>query len=95
MSEAITEVAEEQRHRTVTITVNNRSVEIEGPRVTGLAIKQAAIAQGVSIELDFQLAEIKKHGEHLIVGDDDVVTINKNSKFVATASDDNSEQTAP
>lgn len=75
--------------RTVTIHVNNKPVEILGPRVTGLQIKQAAIAQGVEIQPDFQLAEIK-HGEQHIVGDADVVTVNKNSEFVATAGDDNS-----
>jgi hypothetical protein len=73
----------------VTITVNNKPVEVEGPRISGLAIKQAAIAQGVEIELDFQLAEIKNN-QREIIGDNDIVTVNKNSKFVATAPDDNS-----
>jgi hypothetical protein len=73
----------------VTIEVNKKSVEVTGPRLSGLAIKQAAISQGVSIELDFQLAEIKPNGRD-IVGDEDVISVNKNSKFVATAADDNS-----
>lgn len=75
--------------RAVTISVNNRPVKIEGPRVSGMQIKQAAIAQGVEIQLDFQLAEIK-HGEQHIIGDDDYVAVNKHSEFVATAGDDNS-----
>ena len=58
--------------------------------VTGLEIKQAAIAQGVPIQLDFQLAEIRPNGEHQIIGDGDVVTVTRHSKFVATAADDNS-----
>lgn len=94
MSEATSAMAE-RTSGLVEIAVNNKPVKVPGPRVTGLEIKQAAITQGVVIELDFQLAEIKKHGEHQILGDDDVVTVNKNSKFVATAADDNSEQIAP
>lgn len=90
MPETSAEVAEERRGRTVTVAVNNRPVEIDGHRVTGLEIKQAAIAQGVPIQLDFQLAEIRPNGEHQIIGDNDVVTITRNSKFVATAADDNS-----
>jgi hypothetical protein len=73
-----------------TITVNTKPVDIEGPRVTGLQIKQAAIEQGVEIKLDYELAEIRPNGEERIIGDDDVVTVNKNSEFVATAGDDNS-----
>jgi hypothetical protein len=90
MSEARSQVAEERQGRTTTITVNNHPVQIEGPRVTGLQIKRAAIAQGVAIELDFQLAEIRAKGEHRIIGNEDVVTVTKHSKFVATAVDDNS-----
>jgi multiubiquitin len=74
----------------ITITVNTKPVKIEGPRVTGLQIKQAAIEQGVDIELEYELAEIRPNGEERIIGDDDVVTVNKNSEFVATAGDDNS-----
>jgi hypothetical protein len=78
-----------KRH-TVSITVNNKAVEIIGPRVTGLQIKEAAIAQGVQIELDFQLSQELPSGETRIVGDTDVVTVNKNSVFTAVAGDDNS-----
>jgi Multiubiquitin len=80
--------AKPQAHR-VTIQVNNKPVEVEGPRISGLEIKQAAIDQGVEIQIDFQLAEIKDT-KRQIIGDDDVVTVNKNSKFIATAPDDNS-----
>jgi hypothetical protein len=77
-------------HRLVTVTVNNKPVKVPGPKATGLEIKEAAIAQGVEIELGFQLALIKPNGKREIVGDDDEVTVNKNSVFVATATDDNS-----
>lgn len=90
MPDAAAQVAEERHGRTVTVTVNNRPVSLESHRVTGLGIKQAAIAQGVPIQLDFQLAEIRPNGEHKVIGDGDVVTVTDHSQFVATAADDNS-----
>ncbi|GII96853.1 multiubiquitin domain-containing protein [Sinosporangium siamense] len=77
-------------HRVVVITVNERPVSIEGPRVTGLRIKQAAIAQGVPIELSFLLSQELPNHHTRPVGDSDVVAVNKNSKFTAVADDDNS-----
>ena len=74
----------------VTITVNEKPVEIAGPKATGLEIKQAAIAQGVNIQLSFVLSEELANRKTKIVGDNDEVTVNKNSKFVAVAPDDNS-----
>jgi hypothetical protein len=74
----------------VTITVNEKPVEIEGPKATGLEIKQAAIAQGVKIELSFVLSEELPNRKTKIVGDTDVVTVTKHSRFVAVAPDDNS-----
>ncbi|NRQ30619.1 hypothetical protein HII36_02020 [Nonomuraea sp. NN258] len=82
--------AEQTGHRVVVIIVNERSVNIEGPRVTGLQIKQAAIEQGVPIELSFLLSEELSNHHTRSVGDSDVVTVNKNSKFTAVADDDNS-----
>lgn len=75
--------------RKVTINVNRKPVDVTGPRLSGLEIKQAAIAQGVAIQLDFQLAEVKKKGRE-IVGDDDQVKVDDDSEFFATATDDNS-----
>jgi Multiubiquitin len=89
MSEAVSEKVSDKIKLTE-ITVNKKPVLIDGPRVTGLQIKEAAIAAGLPIELDFQLKQLKPNGDRPIIGDDDVVTVNKNSKFVATASDDNS-----
>jgi Multiubiquitin len=73
-----------------TMTVNERPVEIDGPRVTGLAIKEAAIAAGLPIGLDFLLTEEEANGRAKVIGDTDVVTVNKNSRFDAVAGDDNS-----
>jgi hypothetical protein len=79
----------DQRHL-VEITVNGSNVTVQGPRATGLEIKQAAIDQGVKIGLDFLLSEELGDRKTRIVGDSDVVTVNKKSAFVAVAPDDNS-----
>lgn len=88
-----TEPAVETAHeaRLVTISVNNKPVKMRSHRATGLEIKEAAIEQGVAIDPDFQLAKIRRNGEHKIVGDDEAVKFNNRTKFVATACDDNSE----
>lgn len=87
MTELATDL--EVHHRTVEITVNKKEVRMDVHRATGLQIKEAAIAQGVQIELDFQLALVHGH-ERRIIGDADTVELHKHEKFVATASDDNS-----
>jgi hypothetical protein len=86
-----TELQEKQgKAHLVTVTVNEKPVELEGPKATGLEIKQAAIAQGVKIEVSFVLSEELPNRRTRIVGDSDEVTINKHSRFVAVAPDDNS-----
>lgn len=75
---------------TTTITVNDRPVEIHKPRVTGLEIKGAAIAAGLPITIEFLLTEELSGGRSRVVGDQDTVTVNKNSRFDAVAGDDNS-----
>jgi hypothetical protein len=74
----------------VVITVNEQPVTVIGSKVSGLQIKEAAIAQGVQIGLDFQLSEELPNGRTRIVGDGDIVTVNKHSRFDAVAGDDNS-----
>lgn len=89
MTEVATDLAEQQQ-RLIEIIVNKKPVQMEERLATGLEIKQAAIAQGVQIELDFQLAEIRGHNERHIIGDTDEIHLHKHQKFVATAGDDNS-----
>lgn len=74
----------------VEITVNGKTVRLAGPRTTGLAIKEAAIAQGVAIQLDFILSEEIGPKKTRLVRDTDDVTIHPGSKFVAIPNDDNS-----
>jgi hypothetical protein len=76
--------------RLVEVSVNERPVNVNGPRVSGLEIKQAAIAQSVPIQLDFVLSEELPNGRSRVVGDDDIITINKQSQFLAIPNDDNS-----
>lgn len=74
----------------VTITVNEKPVTLEGPRTTGLKIKQAAIAQGVAIGLDFVLSEELNDRRSKIVGDNEEITIHPHQRFLCVAPDDNS-----
>lgn len=78
-------------HGTVTVTVNNQPVTLPSHRVTGLQIKQAAIAQGVQIEEDFLLT-LEAHGGRpaRTIGDDDTITVTRHSVFTANDGDDDS-----
>ena len=73
-----------------TITVNGRPVSIAGPKTTGRAIKEATIAAGVPIQLDFILSEELPNRKTRLVRDDVEVSIHEGSAFVALANDDNS-----
>ena len=72
------------------ISVNRKPVGVKEPLVTGLEIKQAAIEQGVAIELDFQLAAVEGDGKQRILGNSDKVDVRDDKTFIATAGDDNS-----
>lgn len=74
----------------VTVRVNETSVTLPGPKATGADIKHAAIAQGVQMDMAFILQEELENGRTQQIGDNDVITINKNSQFLAIAPDDNS-----
>ena len=74
----------------VFITVNRKEVKVDGPRVSGLEIKRAAIEEGLAIELDFQLAMETPDGKQRIIGDSEVVEVTDKAVFFATAGDDNS-----
>ncbi len=74
----------------VGIFVNDKPIQIERGEHTGLEIKQAAIAQGVQIQLDFVLSLEKRQGETQIIGDTDSVKVKNGQHYVAIADDDNS-----
>jgi hypothetical protein len=76
------------RPRTIRVTVNRQPVDLPDREVTGLEVKQAAIAQRVQIQLDFQLSV--KHDRYEVIGDTETITVHENEEFLAVAPDDNS-----
>lgn len=90
MTETLSAPAESDRKRPVLIEVNTKPVKIDGPRASGLAIKQAAIDDGVKIELDFRLSELQSDGKEDPVSDLEIVEVHEGSKFFAVDGDDNS-----
>jgi hypothetical protein len=84
------EAARPDRQHLVEISVNERAVSVDGPHSTGFAIKEAAIAQGVPIELDFVLSEEEPGGRTRIIGDEERVIVHPKARFHAVAPDDNS-----
>lgn len=82
----------DDRHRPkhITVQVNYKPVKLKKSRVTGLEIKQAAIAQGVRIELDFVLfLELGRH-QRRVIGDNDQIKVKRGMRFEAIPHDDNS-----
>ncbi|MCW3038781.1 MAG: hypothetical protein JWM31_686 [Solirubrobacterales bacterium] len=82
--------AKDDKAKDVIVKVNNRPVSLPDRSVTGLQIKQAAIAAGLLIDAGFVLLLDEADGRDRVVGDDEVVKVNKNSTFSAIAPDDNS-----
>jgi hypothetical protein len=83
--------AEEVQHQhLVAIVVNTKAVQIPGPTATGLQIKEAAIADGVQIQLSFQLSEKTGERKTKVIGDTDTVHLHEGQVFTAVADDDNS-----
>jgi hypothetical protein len=57
----------------ITFLVNEKPVSVTDEKQTGLSIKQAAIAQGVQIQLDFVLSIERGGGKTDLIGDDEKV----------------------
>jgi hypothetical protein len=76
----------------VVVTMNRKyQVTLPTHRVTGREVKQAAIDQGVPIQIDFLLTMEAHEGTPArSVGDDETVTVTKNTVFTANDGDDNS-----
>lgn len=75
--------------KTITVKVNGNPVSFTVKEVTGLQIKEAAINQGVRIQLDFNLFEIKGGKLHPIA-DTQTVHLHEKQEFRAVTPDDNS-----
>src|SRR5690606_21503048 len=76
--------------RRIVVEVNGQNVRMEEKEVTGLDIKEAAIAQNVPIQINFVLQQELPNGSGKIVGDGDIVRLRKGMSFTAIAPDDNS-----
>jgi hypothetical protein len=77
-----------KKAKNVTIKVNNKPVLITKGRHTGAEIKQAAIGQGVQIQMDFLLSLIRENGGEDMIGDADIVKVKDGMCFTAVADDD-------
>jgi hypothetical protein len=73
----------------VRVTVNRQPVDLPDRELTGLQIKQAAIAQHVEIQLDFPLS-VKHGGRFEPVGDNQPIRVHEHEEFLAVPPDDNS-----
>ncbi len=82
--------AEQHRHHELTITVNDEPVTLKDHHQTGLSIKEAAAAQGVPIQADFDLSEVLHDGKQKPIGNDRRVEVKEGDQFWAIPGDDNS-----
>lgn len=82
--------AEDTRFKEVTIEVNDHKVTMPAGPATGLEIKEAAIKEGVNIQLNFVLQVQLPNGSSKVVGDDDKIPLTEHLAFTAIAADDNS-----
>ncbi len=81
--------------KSVTVTVNEKPVTFPDHKATGAQIKAAAIGQGLPIEPDFTLYEVKGNSgqggnKQRKVSDDEVVTLHPDQAFRAVTPDDQS-----
>lgn len=73
----------------VTVQVNGNPVVLSDKKVTGLEIKEAAIAQGVEIQLDFILVREAEHGKPAEqIDDEQEVKVDKHTAFSCNDGDD-------
>ena len=79
----------EEKAKSIVVTVNKRSVKLADRKLTGAEIKAAAIEQGVQIQPDFVLFEVKG-GKLKQIGDDERVTLQNGDVLQAVTPDDNS-----
>ena len=83
-------ITEDLSQKTVTIEVNDHKIEMPAGPATGLEVKEAAIKQGVDIQLNFVLQVQLPNGSSKAIGDDDKIPLTEHLAFTAIAADDNS-----
>jgi hypothetical protein len=74
----------------IAVKVNERPVTFAERKTTGLGIKQAAIQQGLPIQEDFVLFEVRGNAPLKQIGNSEQVNLRENQVFRAVAPDDNS-----
>jgi Multiubiquitin len=92
---AVAELRPGDHHReppsqAVTVHVNDRAVRLPRKTVTGLEVKEAAVAQDVPIELDFILVQELGGDRTKTIGNTDTVHVTDHTQFLANSGDDNS-----
>lgn len=73
----------EHKNQIVSVYLNGHAVKLLGHSETGVAIKTAAIEQGVQIQLDFVLEEERADGTRRIVEDHEKVHLSDDLRFTA------------
>jgi DNA-binding Lrp family transcriptional regulator len=85
------EIEVEEEPREVPIKVNNKPVVLPKHRMTGLEIKETAIAQGVDIKPDFILTLDARDGKPVeTIENDQTVFVRDHDEFTANDGEDNS-----
>ena len=73
----------EHKNQVVTVSVNDRPVNLLGHSATGGEIKIAAIEQGVEIQRNFVLEEELPDGKRQVVEDEERVNLHEGLRFTA------------
>lgn len=85
-----TDITPGNRTKTITVLINERSVEFSERQVNGLTIKRTAIQQGISIQEDFILFWVRGEAPLKQITDADLVNLHEGQVFRAVTTDDNS-----
>jgi len=84
--------ADHGNHGTVDVKVNGTKVTLGQHRVTGLDIKDAAVAQRVPhVTVEFTLMRVNKDDSLTTIPNGELITVTKKSEFKMVAADDNSQ----
>jgi predicted nuclease with TOPRIM domain len=85
------EIEELEAKKVFDVVFNEKyPVKIHGKNQTGLSLKQAAITQGVPIQLDFVLSVELGGGKTDLIGDAQPFKVKDGDRFLAIPNDDNS-----
>lgn len=85
------EAEELEARKPIEVIFNEKyPVNIHGKKQTGLSLKEAAIQQGVPIQLDFVLSIELGGGKTDLIGDSQPVKVKEGDRFLAIPNDDNS-----